>query len=100
MLRDLFLGFVKIHILHHAARQPVYGLWLIEELSRHGYNLSPGTLYPTLRRLETQGYLQYEKRVEGGRVRKYYTVTEKGRQALTEARHYIKELTQELLEDE
>ena len=54
MLRDLFLGFVKVHILHHAAREPVYGLWLIEELAHHGYELSPGTLYPTLHSLERE----------------------------------------------
>ncbi|NMC01995.1 MAG: PadR family transcriptional regulator, partial [Chloroflexi bacterium] len=46
--RELFLGFVKAHILYHAGREAVYGLWLIEELARHGYELSPGTLYPIL----------------------------------------------------
>ncbi|MEE8392587.1 MAG: helix-turn-helix transcriptional regulator, partial [Anaerolineae bacterium] len=51
MLRELFLGFIKIHILHHAGQEPVYGLWLIEELAHHGYTVSPGTLYPTLHSL-------------------------------------------------
>lgn len=99
MLRDLFLGFVKVHILHHAAREPVYGLWLIEELARHGYELSPGTLYPTLHGLEREGFLSSERRVVGGRLRRYYTATPAGRAALTEARARIAELVAEVLED-
>ncbi len=100
MLRDLFLGFAKVHILHHAAREPVYGLWLIEELARHGYDLSPGTLYPTLHSLEREGFLSSERRVVGGRLRRYYTATPAGRAALTEARARIAELVAEVLEDQ
>jgi DNA-binding PadR family transcriptional regulator len=100
MLRDLFLGFVKVHILHHAAREPVYGLWLIEELARHGYELSPGTLYPTLHSLEREGFLSSERRVVGGRLRRYYTATPAGHAALTEARARIAELVAEVLEDQ
>jgi len=100
MLRDLFLGFVKVHILHHAAREPVYGLWLLEELARHGYDLSPGTLYPTLHSLEREGFLSSERRVVGGRLRRYYTATPAGRAALTEARARIAELVAEVLEDQ
>jgi len=100
MLRSLFLGFVKLHILYHAALEPVYGLWLIEELARHGYSLSPGTLYPTLHSLERAGYLSSERRKEGGRVRRYYTATQAGRAALREARARIAELAAEVLEGE
>ncbi len=60
MLRDFFLGFIKIHILHHAAQEPIYGLAMIDELRRHGYDLSPGTLYPILHSLERAGYLSRE----------------------------------------
>lgn len=42
MFRDFFLGFIKVHILHHAAEEPIYGLGMIEELGRHGYEISPG----------------------------------------------------------
>jgi len=97
MLRSLFLGFVKLHILYHAAQKPVYGLWLIEELARHGYSLSPGTLYPTLHRLEQAGYLSSERRREGRRVRRYYVATPAGRAALEEARARIAELAAEVL---
>jgi PadR family transcriptional regulator PadR len=98
VLRDFFLGFVKIHILHHAAREPIYGLAMIEELRRHGYDIGPGTIYPVLHGLEASGYLSREERVVGGKVRKYYTVTSEGRAALQEARARIAELTHEVVE--
>lgn len=99
MLRDLFLGFIKLHILHHAGQKPVYGLWLIEELGRHGYKLSPGTLYPTLHSLEEQGYLFSEKQVVGGKVRRYYRLTPQGAAALAEARRKVAELAGEITDE-
>lgn len=100
MLRDFFLGFIKIHILHHAAEEPIYGMAMIEELRRHGYELSPGTLYPVLRGLERDGYLSREDRVVGGKVRKYYTITAEGREALEGARRQIRELVDEVIDGE
>lgn len=97
MLRDFFLGFIKIHILHHAEQEAVFGLALIQELARHGYTLSPGTLYPVLHSLEKDGYLVSEDRVVQGKVRKYYTITEAGSRALVEARSKIRELVDEVL---
>jgi DNA-binding PadR family transcriptional regulator len=98
MLREFFLGFIKIHILHHAAQEPLYGLSLIEELRRHGYALSPGTLYPVLHALAAAGYLVHEDRVVGGKVRKYYSITRAGRVALGQSRRQIIELVHEVLE--
>jgi PadR family transcriptional regulator PadR len=100
MLRDFFLGFIKVHILHHAAQEPVYGLALIRELRRHGYELGPGTLYPVLHGMERVGYLAHEDRVVGGKVRKYYTITDQGREALQEARAKIAELVREVVQGE
>ncbi len=100
MLRSLFLGFIRFHILYHAAQGPVYGMWLMEELARHGYSVSPGTLYPILHRMEQAGYLVSEQRVEGGRFRRYYTATPAGRALLEEARRRIAELASEVLEKE
>ena len=100
MLRDFFLGFIKIHILHHAAQEPVFGLALIRELARHGYDVSPGTLYPVLHSLERTGYLHCEARVVQGKVRKYYRTTPHGEQALEEARTKIHELVTEVLQGE
>jgi PadR family transcriptional regulator, regulatory protein PadR len=98
VVREFFLGFIKIHILHHAGEEPVYGLALIAELRRHGYELSPGTLYPVLHQLETAGYLRRLNRVVNGKVRKYYVLTSRGGQALGEARAKISELVGEVLE--
>ena len=98
MLRGFFLGFVKIHILHHAAEEPLYGLSLIEELRRHGYRLSPGTLYPILHGLTENGLLVRKDRVVGGKVRKYYSITRAGRRALAESRGQIVELVREVVE--
>lgn len=100
LLRDVLLGFIKVHILHHAAQSPVYGLALIEELRRHGYELSPGTLYPILHGLHEAGYLSISSRVVGGKVRKYYTITPRGREALAELRPKIGELVSEVLQGE
>ncbi|HOE14664.1 MAG TPA: PadR family transcriptional regulator [Candidatus Saccharicenans sp.] len=97
LTHEFFLGFIKIHILHHAAEQPVYGLWLIEELNRHGYRLSPGTLYPLLHSLEKEKYLECQEKVIEGKIRKYYRTTAKGRKALSQAKGRIKELIAEVM---
>ena len=99
LTRDFFLGFIKVHVLHHAAEEPVYGLAMIEELQRHGYVLSPGTLYPVLHSLEKAGYLTRQDRNVEGKVRKYYSITESGQTALAEARARIRELVDEVLEE-
>ena len=97
MLRDFFLGFIKIHILHHASKEPVYGLWLIEELGRHGYKLSPGTLYPVLHKLEEEKLLKSHTKNVSGKIRKYYRETAKGIRTLTEIKEKIKELVGEVI---
>jgi PadR family transcriptional regulator len=98
MVREFFLGLIKIHILHHAAEEAVYGLALITELGRHGYELSPGKMYPVLHELQRAGYLRRIARVVNGKVRKYYAITGQGVAALAEARTKIGELVGELLE--
>jgi PadR family transcriptional regulator, regulatory protein PadR len=97
-LRDLELGAIRIHILYHASRAPIYGSWMAEELERHGYKVSYGVLYPALHRMEEDGLLIREDRVEGGRVRKYYTAAEKGLTELAEAQRMIRELYREVVE--
>lgn len=96
MIRDFFLGFIKIHILYHATQEPIYGLEMIRELATHGYDLSPGTLYPILHRLEEQGYLVSEKQVVEGKVRKYYTATPSGEEMLAKAYQQARELFREI----
>lgn len=96
MLREILLGFVRVHVLHHAAEAPFFGAWMMEELASHGYDVGPGTLYPLLHRMEADGYLTSEERTEGGRVRRYYAATALGREALAEARAKAAELIREV----
>ena len=98
--QDLYGGLIRLHILHHASKGPVFGLWFIEELARHGYKLSPGTLYPLLHGLERKGYLRSSNEREGKRSRRVYRATPLGRKVLLSARAKVSELFGELLEDE
>jgi len=97
--RDLFLAFVRVHILHHAAEEAIFGLEMIEELRRHGYAISPGTLYPILHGLESAGCLRSRQEVVNGKLRKYYVATANGRRALAEVRKKIRELVDEVLDE-
>lgn len=98
--RNFFLGFIRLHILYHASQEPVFGLDLIRELARHGYSLSPGTLYPMLHGLEGDGFLQFKKQVVNGKVRKYYRATKAGKQALADAHVKVGELVNEVYKDQ
>ncbi|KIL72832.1 PadR family transcriptional regulator [Bacillus badius] len=96
VLRKLFLGFIHIHILHHAKEHPVFGAWMVEELREHGYTISPGTLYPILHSMERDGLLHREDKLVEGKIRKYYTTTAKGENILAEARQKAFELFKEI----
>ena len=99
LLHDLYLGFVRIHILYHASKGRVYGAALMKELAQHGYQVGPGTLYPMLHALEEKGMLESEAEVVRGKRRRYYRITEFGKQALETARarttEFIREINQE-----
>jgi PadR family transcriptional regulator, regulatory protein PadR len=94
-LQRLLGGFIRMHVLHHADDGGVYGNWMIEELRRHGYKISPGTLYPMLRAMEKDGWIR-GKREAGGTRRHLYTITTKGRKALRAARAKLRELFSEV----
>ncbi len=98
--RHFFHGFIRLHILYHAAKERTYGAEITEELVRHGYRLSQGTLYPTLHMLEELGYLESQGEVVNGRRRKYYRATSAGRKVLAEARDKLVELVAEVIEDD
>ena len=70
--RDFYSGIIRLHVLHHAAKEPIFGLGMIEELHRHGYQISPGTLYPLLHGLEKKGYLKGSDVRNGKSLRKVY----------------------------
>jgi len=90
---------IRLHILHHASKKAVFGFWFIEELARHGYKLSPGTLYPQLHEMERRGYLRSEKKEWEGRIRRVYRATRSGQKALRAAKNKVKELFGELFEE-
>ncbi|MCT2536002.1 PadR family transcriptional regulator [Aquibacillus koreensis] len=96
VLRKLFLGFIHIHILHHAKEEPIYGSWMLEELHEHGYEMSAGTLYPILHGMEKDGLLIKSEKNVNGKIRKYYRATEKGEVILEEARAKAYELFKEI----
>lgn len=98
IMRKLFLGFIHIHILHHAKKEPFYGSWMIEELKEHGYDISAGTLYPILHSLEKNGVLKVEEKNVEGKIRKYYSITDSGEEVLNEARSKAYELFKEIKE--
>jgi DNA-binding PadR family transcriptional regulator len=99
VVRDVFLAFARVHILHHAEEEPIFGAGMMKELARHGYRLGPGTLYPLLHRLETDGLLSSETHVEAGKSRKYYAITRKGALALKQIRAKVSELSHEVTPD-
>ena len=98
---DLYSGLIRLHVLHHAVHEPpVFGLGMIEELARHGYRISPGSLYPLLHGLEKKGYLRSSEVRDGRSIRRVYRATPQGRRALAALKSKVRELFQELNEKE
>jgi PadR family transcriptional regulator, regulatory protein PadR len=90
---ELLKGLIRLHILHHASQGEFYGQWMIHELARHGYTLSPGTLYPMLHSLERRGYLKSKAERLGRTFRRIYRATALGKEANKIAKIQVRELT-------
>jgi DNA-binding PadR family transcriptional regulator len=97
-MRDFLRGAVRLHVLHHAGEGEVHGAWMAAELARHGYDISPGTLYPTLHRMEEEGLLASTHRVAEGRRLRVYCATDEGRRTLDAMRQALRELADEVLD--
>ena len=97
--RYLYSGLIRLHVLYHACKEPIFGAQISEELSRHGYKLSTGTLYPMLDGLERRGYLRSSRERDGKTVRRIYKATPLGRRALKGARIKVRELFTEIFEE-
>jgi len=96
--REILLGFWKVHILHHAAEGPIIGQWMLHELREHGYHVSPGTLYPVLRRMEVNGWLKSKADKKAGpKARREYLLTAEGRKVLKIVLGCLAELKDEVL---
>jgi PadR family transcriptional regulator PadR len=98
--RQVYSGLIRLHVLHHATKEGVFGLGMIEELARHGYKLSPGTLYPVLHGLEENGLLRSYSQGHAGKIRRVYRTTTVGERVLKAAKEKVRELFGELFEDE
>ncbi|MGA7325082.1 MAG: PadR family transcriptional regulator [Rhodomicrobium sp.] len=98
--RSLYTGLIRLHVLHHAVKEPVYGFAMIEELRRHGYELSAGTLYLILHGLERKGLLTSSTERAEGTSRRVYRATVARKTALSEAKAKVRELFGELFEDD
>jgi PadR family transcriptional regulator PadR len=98
--RDLYSGLIRLHVLHHAVKEPIFGLGMIEELQRHGYHISPGSLYPLLQGLEKKGYLRSTEQRNGKSLRRVYRATALGKKALAASKNRVRELFHELIEDD
>ena len=92
LTKMFFGGFVRMHVLYHAVKEPFFGVEMMEELGRHGYDVGAGTLYPMLHQLEEAGYLSVHTEVVAGKQRKYYRATPEGEAALEEAKGKLKSL--------
>jgi DNA-binding PadR family transcriptional regulator len=97
--REFLLAFWKVHILHHASEAPIHGQWISSELRRHGYEISPGTLYPLLNRMAGYGWLSCRKSSDGPRARKDYRLTSAGQKVLAIVREQLEELYEEVVEE-
>ena len=98
--QDLYSGLIRLHVLYHASKESIFGLGMIRELRRHGYRVGPGTLYPLLHRLEQKGYLRSRQALVAGKNRRTYQITRLGRDALVQAKAKVRELFDELFEDD
>jgi DNA-binding PadR family transcriptional regulator len=97
LVREFLRGAVRLHVLHHAALGAVHGAWMADELAHHGYKISPGSLYPTLHRMEEEGLLSSRTEVVAGRSRRTYTATAEGRRELAATIVQLRELAREVL---
>lgn len=98
-MREFLRGAVRLHILHHAARGQIHGAWMSNELAHHGYRISPGSLYPTLHKMEAEGLLRSGVQIVAGRRRRSYSITPAGRRVLKVATGQLRELAREVLGD-
>ncbi|MDO5835508.1 MAG: PadR family transcriptional regulator [Methanobacterium sp.] len=96
--RKFFLGFIRLHILYHASKEEIYGVQMMQKLKNHGYDISPGTMYPILHSLEGEGFLKSRKINVQGKIRKYYKITSDGYKVLNESRKKTLELVNEIMD--
>ena len=98
-VQRLYSGLIRLHVLHHAGQEPIFGFGIMQELRRHGYQIGPGTIYPMLHSMEKSGLLRSSGLKKEGRTQRTYRSTPAGRKALTKAKKKVQELFRELFEE-
>jgi DNA-binding PadR family transcriptional regulator len=81
MVQELRRGLLMLAVLGQLGKQQ-YGYALLKLLAEAGMEVDQGTLYPLLRRLESQGLLESNWNVEAGRPRRYYVISSEGKKLL------------------
>ena len=98
--KDIYSGLIRIHLLHHACEEGTFGLGIIRELQHHGYRIGPGTIYPLLHGMEERGLLRSSFAWIDRRRRKVYYGTRAGKKMLEEAKEKVRELANEIFEND
>ena len=88
--REFLRGFTKLYALWRGSKRDAYGMAILKEMRAVGFELSPGTLYPTLAKLRREGDITWRKQVVAGRVRKTYRLTLKGKRELQEVKQRLR----------
>ncbi len=96
ILRKITLGFIYLHVLHHANEQEIFGRWMIDELQSHGYEVGPSTVYPLLKEMIQNGLLTMREEIVEGKIRKYYRITPVGNELLIKAKQRVNALISEV----
>jgi len=94
-LGELRRGTVILCVLANLS-EPTYGYSLIEKLSKTGISIEANTLYPLLRRLEGQELLKSEWNTDGAKPRKYYSLTDFGKEVLAELKKHWSQTVQNM----
>jgi PadR family transcriptional regulator PadR len=96
--REFLRGFTKLYALWRGSKKDAYGMAILKEMRKVGFELSPGTLYPTLAKLEREGDIAWRRQVVAGRVRKAYRLTAKGKKELEEVKERLRVLVRLVFE--
>jgi len=102
-IQELRRGTIIICVLAKL-RKPAYGYNLINDLAETGITIEANTLYPLLRRLESQELLESSWSTDGAKPRKYYSTTEFGKEILSELKSHwqnaVQNMSKILMEDD
>ena len=95
LIVDLRRGTLVLAVLSSLS-QPKYGYSLLQDMEKQGIRIEANTLYPLLRRLESQGLLQSQWDTAESRPRKYYTLSDRGRMLQAQLRNEWRQMTCEM----